>query len=129
MMMIQEKAGSSAWETTRFKLDAGDRLPNISGPDHLGGRFSVLMAPPGPFAVLSVPASDGGAIDAALAAFDAALRGGDELRANAVIAMVGSADRVHDRARSLRIGTPALADTRGQLAALIRAGRDGRLPG
>jgi len=129
MMMIEETAHSSSWKTTRFKLDAGDRLPNISGPDHHGGRFSVLMAPPGPFAILSVPASDGDAIDAALAAFDAALRGGDGLRANAVIAMVGLADWVHDRARSLRIRTPALADTRGQLAALIRAGRDGRPDG
>lgn len=115
-----------AWPSTRFKLDIGDRMPNIFGPDQHGGRFSVNRAPPGPFALLSVPAGHDAAIDAALSAFDEVVQADNGPRPNAVIAITGPADRVHDRAKSLHIQTPALADTRGQLAALFRAGRDGQ---
>lgn len=115
-----------AWPITRFKLDIGDRMPNISGPDQNGGRFSVIMAPPGPFAVLSVPPGDSAAIDAALKAFDQAVHADGACRPNAVIAVTGSADQVHGRATSLHIRTSTLADTRGHLAALFRAGREGQ---
>ncbi len=117
---------TASWPTTRFKLDIGDRMPNIFGPDQHGGRFSVNRAPPGPFAVLSVPAGDSAAIDAALRAFDEAVQADDGPRPNAVIAITGPADRVHGRAKSLHIQTPALADTRGQLAALFHASREGQ---
>ncbi len=115
-----------SWPSTRFKLDIGDRVPNIFGPDQHGGRFSVNRSPPGPLAILSVPAGDSAAIDAALRAFDETIQADKCQRSNAVIAVVAPDDQVHDRARSLHIQTSVLADTRGQLAALFRAGRDGR---
>ena len=83
---------TASWPTTRFKLDIGDRMPNIFGPDQHGGRFSVNRAPPGPFAVLSVPAGDSAAIDAALRAFDEAVQGDDGSRPNAVIANDAAAE-------------------------------------
>ncbi len=116
----------SSWPTTRFKLDIGDRVPNIFGPDQHGGRFSVNRAPPGPFVILSVPAGDSAAIDAAISAFDEAVHTDNGPQPNAVIAVVGPDDQVHGRVRSLNIQTSTLADTRGQLAALFRAGRDGQ---
>ncbi len=63
-----------AWPNTRFKLDIGDRMPNIFGPDQHDGRFSVLAAPPGAYAILSVPAGKSAAVDAALTAFDETVR-------------------------------------------------------
>ena len=115
-----------AWPSTRFKLDIGDRMPNIFGPDQHGGRFSIMAAPAGAYAILSVPAGESAAADAALKAFDETVRADTISPPNAVIAMTGTADRVHDRAKSLDIRTSTLADTRGQLAALFRAGRDGQ---
>ncbi len=100
-----------AWPNNRFKLDIGDRMPNIFGPDQHGGRFSVMAAPPGAYAILSVPAGENTAADAALKAFDETVRADTISPPNAVIAMTGSADRVHGRATSLDIRTSTLADT------------------
>lgn len=115
-----------SWPTTQFKLDIGDHVPNIFGPDQHGGHFSVNRAPPGPFAILSVPAGDSAAIDAAIRAFDEVVHTDNGPKPNAVIAVVGPSDQVHGKARSLHIQTSTLADTRGQLAALFQSGRNGK---
>ena len=114
-----------SWPNIRFKLDIGDRVPNIFGPDQHGGRFSVNRAPPGSFAILSVPAGASAAIDAAMTTFDEAVHTDNGPQPNAVIAVAGPGDQVHGGARSLHIQTSTLADTHGQLTALFRAGRDG----
>lgn len=116
---------TAAWPITRFQLDLGDRMPNISGPDQHQSRFSTLAAPPGPFAILSIPAGQGAAADAALAAFDRVVQDDGGAKPNPVISMSGSAEEVHGKARSLAIKTSVLADTRGQLDRPFRAPRDG----
>lgn len=80
------------------------------------------MAPPGPFAILSVDLHG----DVAIAAFEEAVQRQNAASTNAIITLVGAADEVHAKARALRLRTPVLADTRGELAAWLRAERDGR---
>ena len=116
------------WPDDLFKLDLGDRMPNISGPDQNGERFSVLMAAPGPFAVLSVASGSEALVDAALRAFDEVVQGPAARRLNACIAVAGPSEGVHGRARALGLRTAVLADTRGDLARLFRAPREDDTP-
>ncbi len=112
------------WPASEFKLDIGDQIPNISGPDQHGRHFSILMAPPGPFAVLSAESKDSAAANAALKAFEAAVQTAGPTQPNAAIALVGTADLAYGLARSLHLETSVLADTRGDLAVLFRAKRE-----